>query len=571
MIELLIVWIYLAFICFSLGYTVSVICAKGLGIKFEGIVINFVLGFAVSTVIVEYMSLLINIGKVAVIVLAIVAVILDIICFLIEKKSELGLLRNMSQSRGHYIVLMISLCLFALYFSVMTLTTEGQGGDTYLYHAQAVRWLDDYGCVKGIANLNTRIGFNNASFAFYAIGTFNEIFDTRMHCTLGFLLLLFSVYLVEKTIIDVGKGKYTNILFYISCLFYAIKNAEVGSTYLTDYPANIMAAFILIEWIATFMDQDEKKTYKQAVISILCVFIATVKFSFGLLALLAVIPVLWLVKNKEIKKLVIFVVTGILVLLPFLIRNVIISGWLIYPFAGLDLFNVVWKVPRYLVENEIYWVYSWGRLPGDNTVLTMESGIFAWVPAWIEHLSVVQKGEVFLATLSSVSVVVCIIVNAIHKRKISLISSQYEFVLGIVVINLVYWFVSAPDVRFVSVLLSFVIFIWPMVWVEKKNVQLSLIAVIFVIAEMGCSTPIVQTAIYLDSVDNLKHLVSMHQIWQYDNSGAIEHNIEGHTVYEMRGITPAYHELPCVVGESRVENIYFLGDNISDGFAMREK
>lgn len=562
MIELLIVWIYLAFICFSFGYAVNVVCAKSLGIKFEGILINFVLGFAISTVLAEYLSLFINIGKVAVIVLAILAVLLDIVGLCVGTKFE---------ADGHLFVLLIPLVLFTLYFSVMTLTTEGQAGDTYLYHAQAVRWLDDYGCVKGIANLNTRLGFNNASFAFHAIGTFNEIFDTRMHCTLGFLLLLYSVYLVEKTIVDVRKGKYTNVLFYICCLFYAIKNAEVGSTYLTDYPANIMAAIILIEWIATFDDRDEEKIYKQSVISILCVFLATLKFSLCLLALLAVVPGIWLVKHHEWKKIASFVVMGLLVLLPFLIRNMMISGWLLYPFAGIDIFNVTWKVPRSLVEYEAYWVYSWGRLPGENTILTMESGVFAWVPAWISHLSVVQKGEVFLATFSSVAIIICFIKDRIQKNNFTSIIGQYELVLGIVVVNLIYWFVSAPDVRFVSALLVFVIFIWPMVWIEKKNVQLSSIVIIFLIAELGCSTPIVQTVIYLDSIDNLKHLVTMNQTWQYNNSGAFEYNISGRTIFETRGMLPAYHELPCVTGESRIEDIYFLGDNIRDGFAMREK
>ena len=40
--------------------------------------------------------------------------------------------------------------------------------DTGLYHAQAIRWIEEYGVVPGLANLHSRFGYNSASFALSA-------------------------------------------------------------------------------------------------------------------------------------------------------------------------------------------------------------------------------------------------------------------------------------------------------------------------------------------------------------------------------------------------------------------
>ena len=41
-----------------------------------------------------------------------------------------------------------------------------------------------------------------------------------------------------------------------------------------------------------------------------------------------------------------YLLTGCVVIAPFLIRNYYLSGYLIYPFPAIDLFDVPWKIPQ---------------------------------------------------------------------------------------------------------------------------------------------------------------------------------------------------------------------------------
>lgn len=62
-----------------------------------------------------------------------------------------------------------------------------------------------------------------------------------------------------------------------------------------------------------------------------------------MLVILALYPAVCLIRSKEWKKIGIYLLCGCVVLAPWLVRNVLISGWLIYPFAAIDLFSVDWK------------------------------------------------------------------------------------------------------------------------------------------------------------------------------------------------------------------------------------
>ena len=37
---------------------------------------------------------------------------------------------------------------------------------------------------------------------------------------------------------------------------------------------------------------------------------------------------------------------GAFAIVPFFVRNVILSGWLVYPFTAVDLFDVDFKIPK---------------------------------------------------------------------------------------------------------------------------------------------------------------------------------------------------------------------------------
>lgn len=59
-----------------------------------------------------------------------------------------------------------------------------------------------------------------------------------------------------------------------------------------------------------------------------------------------------------------------------------ISGWLLYPFNGIDLFQVEWKIPEEYLLVDANQIKVWGRCLYD--VNKIDWPISKWFPLWWE-------------------------------------------------------------------------------------------------------------------------------------------------------------------------------------------
>ncbi len=73
------------------------------------------------------------------------------------------------------------------------------------------------------------------------------------------------------------------------------------------------------------------------------------------------------------------------VLAPWFARNVVLSGWLIYPFPYIDLFNLDWKAPLKLVILDKRWIEAWARMPGLQPDKVLDHGFYHWWQVWPGH------------------------------------------------------------------------------------------------------------------------------------------------------------------------------------------
>ena len=157
----------------------------------------------------------------------------------------------------------------------------------------------------------------------------------------------------------------------------------------SDYYAQILIFCAVITWLDN-LEGDRKRSkeapadlqdiYPYAMISILLVFAATVKFSIALLVLLSIKPAVMLIKNRYIKQMIASLLAGVATLLPFFIRNVLISGWLIYPSTFIDLFDVDWKIPKGVAQYDAMEIGVYGK--GINDVTKLDMPITEWLPEW---------------------------------------------------------------------------------------------------------------------------------------------------------------------------------------------
>lgn len=306
--------------------------------------------------------------------------------------------------------------------------------DTGLYHAQAIRWINDYGCVKGLGNLHNRFAYNSSFLCLQALYDWkfsgkqlhgmNAYISTVM---MGYALLSFKFFRVKAEVL--GDVMNLAVILYTGCVIYTVSSPN------TDYFAMVLVGYIISKWFRCKSDEE------RSVLCLLGIFSATVKLSSAMIVILAVYVIMRLAKNRKWKFILACGVAGCITVSVFLIRNIIISGYILYPYAQLDFFHVDWKMPKKLVEYDHNEIIAWGR--SLNDVHKYELGIESWFPIWWKTLTKPQMvlfgGNIICFIILTIACITCCMKNR-NRRWIPI------WITGVVC--LAGWFFSAPLIRY---------------------------------------------------------------------------------------------------------------------------
>jgi hypothetical protein len=160
--------------------------------------------------------------------------------------------------------------------------------------------------------------------------------------------------------------------------------------------------------------------------------------------LICAIYVMWVIyKEKHFTALGLQVGIFAGFLIPKALRTLILTGYLLYPFPYLDIFNPDWKMPQSFVISEMEWIRSWARLPHVDKKLVLEGGIQFWFPSWINTFC---SSPIAIALIISFSIIILGLV--IRSRRQSQILSKYRVLYITAFIGVLYWFNAAPFIRF---------------------------------------------------------------------------------------------------------------------------
>jgi hypothetical protein len=135
----------------------------------------------------------------------------------------------------------------------------------------------------------------------------------------------------------------------------------------------------------------------------------------------------------------------LVILIPWVIRNVISSGYLVYPIADVDLFDVDWKLPYdYVVEEKLV-AHGWARIPTAQWRESLDMAPWEWIPRWLGWISNHDK-IVMIAALVAIVVYIAVIVRR-SRGRISRMQTHDLLYFG-ACLGVLYWFTNAPDLRF---------------------------------------------------------------------------------------------------------------------------
>ena len=334
--------------------------------------------------------------------------------------------------------------------------------DTGLYGAQSVHWIVTYPVVLGLANLHWRLGINSSVFlcdaAMHQVGWPNlyfHFFTGLMLAALWATIFPSLIRLVRGA--PVSTADYFQSLLVIPASSWAVRSKIVGT--LTDEPASVVclcAAGILF----SALSREEGKNHGEqggharlAVAASLAALGVTFKLSTIVFAAFAwAIAFVWLFSSSRHSRrrgvwITASVVLPAAILVPWLIRGLMLSGYPFFPNATLGI-PADWRVPAALANIFTGWVHSFAvgqayELAPAGKIAAL--GRFGEAARWFLGLARNREGfqvPFLLSITGAVALLVCGLRPEHARRNRSL------WLLLPALGGVVFWLVEAPDPRF---------------------------------------------------------------------------------------------------------------------------
>ena len=473
MLYILLNWLYIFITTLITGFGILFLLRKAFGYSPRNIHTCVMTGLVALTVYAQWFSLFYRVNIEANLILILVDIV---IFFLLRKPLWQFLISSLREVSGGKKIAVFLLILVCAYF-----TSRGSYiSDTGLYHAQCIRWLEEYGILKGLANIQSRAAYNSSAFCLSALYSMKYIFGQSMHAVQGFMALLLCGVCLDIGAVFKRRTLLLSDFLRLGAIYYlTLLHREILSPS-SDFAVMITLFYILINWL-DLLERKEASTVPYALLCVAGVYTVTLKLTAGLILVLLVKPVVMLVREKKWKEIITYVMLGSIVIAPFLIRNVIISGWLIYPLTALDLFDVDWKVPAELVDADSYQIRTWGKGIHEYELY---GGPTKWWPNWFKTtLSATEKGLILADGAALLLLIGMIVKQGKEKR-----ANEWDKLLVMITaaVSFLFWQFSAPLVRYgYAYVLSLALLVFGEIYIRlsegrRQRIILILMGIFFV-------------------------------------------------------------------------------------------
>ncbi|OQP51220.1 LIC_10190 family membrane protein [Niastella populi] len=334
-----------------------------------------------------------------------------------------------------------------LFFMILTLNAGPViMDDTESYHIQNIKWIQEYGTVPGLANLHIRYGFNSSWFiaiglvspAMTGVNTY-EVLNGLLSCWLCFYFIEKINPLFTGKISVLSNIQYTGILTLLMLTLFTwpmIRGNATTANY--DFITTCCVVILLIESIyySRFTSFEEWILWP--------FFLFTIRIINYPLLLLSV-PILWqCIKEKKWRYIAGYVSIGLITTAPFLIRNVILSGYVFFPVSQIDLFAVNWKASKKVTEALASYIKYFNRVNNmhQSIEITRSYSFPSWIRLWYKYLFLYDKPVV---TLSLAGYSFSILKWKVIRKNFNI---HAQWMVLVLTFQLISWFFVAPDPRF---------------------------------------------------------------------------------------------------------------------------
>ncbi|MEM6317572.1 MAG: hypothetical protein AAF960_07865 [Bacteroidota bacterium] len=326
------------------------------------------------------------------------------------------------------------LLIFVVVFTAMVGAKEIWVSDTWLYHAQNIKWIKNYPVLPGLAYLQPQLGYNSLFFPLAALfsvdfTTFSSAINATIFPLNGVVLLVLLGQLLHYFFRYLKRAVCWKSVFYLlvfgASFLLLLRSASSANP---DLVCAVITIYCVLFFLEKKADDSTRSLLLMTGLISVCVGFKLSTILLGLLLL----PLLY--QNFSIDKLLLVSSLGLFLMAPFFIRNYYLSGYLIFPFPSIDIFQPDWKVPLKVVADEKVVIENWGRGLRHIT----KTPFSEWFPAWW------QRKDLFETPILLANLAILFTLFVFIKNKQWTIVGLQIFVL----LSGLFWFLNAPDVRF---------------------------------------------------------------------------------------------------------------------------
>ena len=211
--------------------------------------------------------------------------------------------------------------------------------DNETYYIQTIKWLNEYGFVPGLANLHLFFGQTSGWHIAQSVYSLSFVYDDFNDLN-GFLLLIINFWSFQRLHSYLGSQRKMDLVFGLLPLSYLFLFQFVNA------PSPDLAVYAIAFLVfSIYTDISENIAQKFKLISVLLIFAVYIKITALVLLLL---PIIILLKYRnQIKNQVLSIsLLGDLVLLLFVVKNIILTGYPLFPMTFLPYSDIDYIVPK---------------------------------------------------------------------------------------------------------------------------------------------------------------------------------------------------------------------------------
>jgi len=301
-------------------------------------------------------------------------------------------------------------------------------------------WNEGFHVVPGLANVEERFGFNSNLFLLSSVFGFRQMFGEFIFAINALCLVYLFFYIFRQAKRE--SVQYILLFLLVIIAMFTAYKTHIGSSS-TDLLPNLLIVYILFVLLT-----DSKNIKKKSILFwLIPVFCITLKISTVFICLLTLYLLVMFVKDKSYRTVSFICVVSLLIVLPWLARNVIISGYLIHPYPAIDLFTFDWKLPKeYSIRSNEYiraFAISYEVMfnPVDHVMnWSLKGKIERWLYERPLH-------DILIALGGLISPLLMAVIYFFRKKQLK--ENPVLIITWVILfMGFVFWLVMAPAVRF---------------------------------------------------------------------------------------------------------------------------